>query len=584
MENFINTIKNTIPLNVLLILIAVLIIAIILIFVLLGLRKKRVKKQLEDYENLYNEIKNIPLAFKLNNAVALSRVNEKMAESVDACRGDYDQIQESLKTCSCELAEIDDLVYGHKVKNALKRMEELDEHMTVLKTLADKVNAILDSILEKENEQRVAINKLKTAFHTAKKQIMDHRVSYAHSFEHLETLIAEIEKQFSVYEEWMFAFEFNKASETHKVTAEKIDELQLLADELPGLYERAKGILPHAIDEVGFSYAQVKNKGVYLDHLEVHKNLDFVSDMLKECLAHLRNGEIEGISGDLDDCEKRISQLQEQIEKEDKAFIEIKDNLMILFDSVKAINKDVEDINALYNRVCARFGFENWTDKLKEVDEKLAALNDMKRSLEYTLKEQKQPFTTVLIAYKELEQSVSLFNAEVLEMKQKLETACSDEERAKKQLVRLQLILNEIRVNMRKHRLPSVSDKFEDDLHRGELLIKDIRVVLDNSPLDVKRLNADLRNAIDYVYTLYNNVNNLVGMAVMVENAVVFANRYRSTYPDVDSELTRAELCFRNGQYTKALKISLQCIEKLHPGAYEKIISKKESSLLKGEL
>ena len=584
MENFINTIKHTIPLNVLLIMIVVFILAIILLFVHLGLRKKKVKRQLQEYENTYNEIKSIPLAFKLNNAVALSRVNEKMAQRVEECRVDFDKIQESLKTCSCELAEIDDFVYGHKVKSALKRLEELDEHMNTLKGLADKVNSILDSILEKENEQRTAINKLKNEFRSVKKQILDHRVSYAQSFEYLETLIADIEKQFSVYEEWMFAFEFTKASETHDVTSEKIEVLRSLAEQLPELYERAKGVLPRAIDEVGYSYAQVKNKGVYLDHLEVHKNLDFISDMLKECLTHLRNGQLEGIAQDLDDCEKRILQLQNQIEKEDKAFVEIKDNLIILFDSVKTINKDVEDINLLYNRVCARFGFENWTDKLKEVDEKLTNLNDMKRRLEYTLKERKQPFTTILIDYKELEQSVSIFNAEVLDMKQKLETACSDEERAKKQLVRLQLILNEIRVNMRKHRLPSVSDKFEDDLHRGELLIKDIRVILDNSPLDVKRLNADLRNAIDYIYTLYNNVNNLVGMAVMVENAIVFANRYRSTYSDVDSELTRAELCFRNGQYTKALKISLQCIEKLHPGAYEKIISKKESDLLKGEL
>ncbi len=51
----------------------------------------------------------------------------------------------------------------------------------------------------------------------------------------------------------------------------------------------------------------------------------------------------------------------------------------------------------------------------------------------------------------------------------------------------------------------------------------------------------------------------------MVENTIVFGNRYRSTYADIDSELTRAELCFRNGQYTKALKIGIQCIEKIHP-------------------
>ena len=37
---------------------------------------------------------------------------------------------------------------------------------------------------------------------------------------------------------------------------------------------------------------------------------------------------------------------------------------------------------------------------------------------------------------------------EVAKMKVKLETACSDEERAKKQLVKLQLIVNEIHVKI----------------------------------------------------------------------------------------------------------------------------------------
>ena len=76
----------------------------------------------------------------------------------------------------------------------------------------------------------------------------------------------------------------------------------------------------------------------------------------------------------------------------------------------------------------------------------------------------------------------------------------------------------------------------------------------------------NLQEAIDFVYQLYNNANNLVGIAIMVENAIVFGNRYRSSYPEIDSELTRAELSFQNGEYTKALKIAIQCIEKMHSG------------------
>ena len=72
----------------------------------------------------------------------------------------------------------------------------------------------------------------------------------------------------------------------------------------------------------------------------------------------------------------------------------------------------------------------------------------------------------------------------------------------------------------------------------------------------------------------------LVGIAIMVENAIVFGNRYRSSYPEIDSELTRAELSFQNGEYTKALKIAIQSIEKMHPGIYEKLIKTNDPSIM----
>ena len=86
-------------------------------------------------------------------------------------------------------------------------------------------------------------------------------------------------------------------------------------------------------------------------------------------------------------------------------------------------------------------------------------------------------------------------------------------------------------------------------------------------------MNKTLDEAIDYIYKLYNNVNNVVGMALMVENAIVFGNKYRSTYPEVDRELSRAEFAYLNGEYTQALTIAIACMENLFPHeADEKIL------------
>ena len=164
MENFINNVKNVVSLDVLIYIVIALVAIVILTIIMMVLRQKQARKQLDELELSYNSLKGIPLAFKLNKAVALSRVNEEMSQRVESCRTDFDNIQEQLKECSVSLAEVDDLIYVHKAKAAKRRMEKLRDQMTALEGIAGEVNQALDSILEQENEQRVHINKLKDDF------------------------------------------------------------------------------------------------------------------------------------------------------------------------------------------------------------------------------------------------------------------------------------------------------------------------------------------------------------------------------------------------------------------------------------
>ena len=111
--------------------------------------------------------------------------------------------------------------------------------------------------------------------------------------------------------------------------------------------------------------------------------------------------------------------------------------------------------------------------------------------------------------------------------------------------------------------------------------INDVEDLLNESPLNIELLNKTLKEALDFVYTLYNNVNKILGSASMVEQAIVVANRWRSTYPDVDAELARSELSYRNGEYTKALQLAFNAIDLVYPAQAENILknnSRKESA------
>lgn len=580
MSTFINNLQNVMTPELILYIGSALVVVIVLTIVLRGLKKRGLKSNLVDLERQYNEIKGIPLAFKFNKAVALSRVNEAMMAKVNECQPQFDSVQESLKECGVLLAEADDLLYVHKNKAASRKMNALQKNLELCSNAANAVNQVLDEILEQESEQRGQINVLKEKFRAIKKLFADNRNAYHQSDEYIEKRFDAIEKKFSLFEEWMFASEFDKAHEQQNEIAKEIAELSDQLHVLPNLYEQARGVLPKAIDEIGLRYAQIKNKGVFLDHLEVQKNLDIISDQLKENIAKLRNGIVLDVKGNLNALGERLLSLQDLIVREDDAYTEIQEGMESTFQLIRSNNEAFEEIVLLYRRVNERFGFEDWSTRLENAQTQLEQMNVLRRKVEKRAMENGIASSTQLLEYRELVKGAQLFAKDINTMKKQLTTACSDEERAKKQLIKLQLILNEVRLKTACHRLPSISAQFNSDLEEGDSLIQRVKTVLENSPLDVQELNADLQEAIDFVYKLYNNANNLVGIAIMVENAIVFGNRYRSSFSEIDSELTRAELSFQNGEYTKALKIAIQCIEKMHPGIYEKLIKSNDPSIM----
>lgn len=574
MDQFIAILTNKITLIAL----AVLLVLILIWFLLRKSKINHYKKQMQALEIRYNSIKSIPLPFKLNKAVALARVNQDVMTKVTQSKDDFDLAQSNLKQIAQLLADTEDYLLIGKSKLAKTNLLDLEGMIEYGEKQIHDLDALLDSVLEKETAQRTEVTKLKEEFRSLKLLANQKNAQLSFSWDVIEKNISVIEKKFSAFEEWMYASEFQKAEEELLSIAEDMAELNKLINSLPELLQKARGVIPSQIDDVSRIYSLVKQKGVYLQHLDVVKNLELISETLKEDLADLKKGLADKIEEHLNDYQTRLSQLSQQIERESANFDEmnqIEKRLDAMFEEMKT---NCVYVNQVYGRVSIRFGFEDLSAEIKEIENKIIQFSDVKVKVDKMYGGKAIPSSTIVISQKELVQDMEGVLAQLSALKARLDSARSDEERAKKQLLKLHLIMNEIQVKIRKHRLPTISNSYEGDLNESYQYIRSIEKLLDETPLNVQLLNATLMDAIDYIYKLYNNVNNIVGMAVMVENTIVFGNKYRSTYSDIDSELTRAELCFRNGEYTQALTIAIAAIEKIHPGSYETLIKANAQS------
>ena len=554
---------------------------LILIWIVMRMsRRRKAARRLESLEIEVNEIRNNPLAYKYNKASAFARVNDDIMDRVKELKAKYDVCQSNITQCDELFTRADDYLSAHKTRKSMAVMDELETMLDETRTRIRIVNQSLDHILARETEVREKSNALKERFRNVKAVYQDNRSSFYNASAVVDREIEDIENEFSNFEEWMFASEFNKAKEEVDKISRRVDEVSGLIARTPGLYEKAKSIIPQAVDEVSGHIAVLENGGIDIAYLNARARLEAISLALENAVDLLDEGQDQAGAKALDAIADDILKLQEEVLSEKKAYDEISSGLSSIFRQVDEIEGGLQDIMTLYASIKDRFGLEDWTHRFHLASGQLQELKQQRALIAEQLADEDYPRSDVVHTYRGFAQDVSTFGTQVRDMKKMLVGASSDENRARKQLIKLQLILNEVRLNTVSRQLPSISDQFSADIKEGERLISRVRGVLDHSPLDVQTLNADLQDAIDFVYRLYNNANNLVGVAVMVENAIVFGNRFRSTYPSMDSELTRAEVCFQNGEYTRALKIAIQAIENMHPGIYEKLIARKDPAVM----
>ena len=561
--------------------IGALVILLIFLFFILIKRKsnsKKLKDRMNELHIDYNSLKSIPLSFKLNKAIALARVNEAVGSKVDICKEDFELIQGDLTQISTMLADLDDAILTGNLKSGRMLISDLEGTLERVKGQVAKLETTLDEVLQKEVEQRTKVNEFKEQFRAIKEKINERRSQLSFSSEALENKINETEKLFSMFEEWMFVSEFDKAETTLQEIDATLKGIEQLITQLPDLLSAAQGVIPTLIDEVSQLYSKCKQKGWILDHLEIPTTLEMISQTLKDDLARLRRGEIEGLANNLEENRQRLVVLIQQLEREDSASGELDLLKATVAEKLEQMKKIHSESMFIYEKVADKFDF---SATLKQLDEKKATITKLNTefiSLKNLSHTKEIASSDLSVKYKTFVHNLTAAYNELLEIYQALNSVRSDEERAHKQLLKLHLIMNEVQVKIHRHRLPNISAEADGDIQRAYSYISSIEDLLEEPTLNLPLLNGTLNEAIDYIYKLYNSVNNIVGMAIMVENTIVFGNRYRSSFADIDSELTRAELMYRNGEYTQSLTVALKAIEKIHPGSYEQLIRDNAAS------
>lgn len=554
--------------NILLMIFTTFLMSVISIVITLFVTKKKAKKR---YRNKVNELeveKNQLLNVKILSEITKVRElvkTDNLQRKLDNWDKSFNYIKdEMLPKITDALSEVDFMIDRREYNAAIRKMTNIELEIGRLKRKSEKLVEEIQLITGSEERNRSLVTKLKIKYRELRSKFDRCIKDYAVIEEAIQEEFTKIDDKFQLFEDAMDRNDYVEVEKIVIVIDEDIEKLKDILDNAPSIILMASVLIPGKIEEAKTMYARMIRDGYPMDYLNVDYNLEEISnktnaimEKLKGLDIDIREADIElktmldyfnGLFGDFDK-EKESKDLYREgckkfrykIEKVNKVVYDIYiqiDDIKVTYDLTDEeinrfsnLNKNLESINEdfkllLENGKSKTFAYSKLNDELDSLSLKLSRLQD---DLDYQLRS-------------------------ITSMK-------DDEYRAKEQLATIQDLLKKSKYKLKDYKLPVIPSSYYVELKEAQDAIREIAKELDKKPIVIKILNIRVDTARDLVFKIYNKTNDMIKASMMSEDMIIYGNRYRSSFPEVEQELEKATALFFKGQYDKSLEVSRNAIE-----------------------
>ena len=563
--------------NVTLFLISMYVLAAVSIIIVLNIMQsfnnRKLKNELEQLEIQKNQIDSTPITPELSKIESYLK-NDKLELMYSGWKTRLEDIKnEQIPKISDLLLEAEYSLKQSDYKNTMYKIAKLEMEIYKVRTSSQFLLNEIKQITTSEEKNRAIITKLKAKYRTLYQKYNESKNEFGEISKSVDLQFENISSKFEDFEKAMEKNDYIEITNIIEAIDEMLKHMEVIIEEVPVIVIMATNILPKKITEVQKIYEEMQKKGYPLDYLNVEYNIEEANKKIIDVMDRTRVLNLEDGLFELKVLMEYFDSIFDDFEKEkvDKSSYE---------DSNNKFKRKLEKINKLIYDIFSQI------DELKKLynlqEEDITTLNDIKQQIEQLNKDYK-----VLIdhtgnnafAYSKLTREIENLFVKLVNEEERLDICLNtigsmhdDEQRAREQLEEMKNILKEAKSHIRDYNLPTIPKKYYVELSEAQQAIKEIISELEKKPIDTEILNTRVDTARDLVFKLFSETKEMMKTAMFAEMAIVYGNRYRSDEEELDKNLSYAETLFYKGDYKKSLEISINALNRIENGIYEKLL------------
>ena len=565
-------------LTVLLIMISIFVVAIVLIIVTLNLIQQKKNKQIKDIiDNLEiekNKINSTPIAPELAKIESFLK-NEKLESMYNDWKERLENIKnKQIPKLTDMLIEADYSLSQMDYRSAMYKIAKLEMEIYKVRTNSDFLLGEIKDITSSEERNRAIITKLKSTYRDLYQKFISTEIEFGEVAKPISLQFENISKRFEVFEEAMENNEYTEVTQIIKSIDEMLEHMNVLIEEVPPIVLMATNILPKRIREIEDTYNVMVKTGYPLDYLNVDYNIAEANKKISDVLDRANVLNLEDSLFELKVLLDYFDSLFGDFEKEKVERQNYEDTNHKFKTKLDKINNLVVEIFEQLNELKTVYKLSKEDmNLLNEVRDELKGLNaDYKVLMDHT--------GNNTFAFSKLTKEIENLFLRLVAIEDTLDNSLDaigsmreDEVRAHQQLEEIKLILKDSKAQIRDYNLPVIPQSYFTELKEAQAAIKEIVYELDKKPITITTLNTRVDTARDLVLKLYTKTREMMKTAMFAEMAIVYGNRYRSEDNDLEKYLTYAEKLFFKGEYQKSLEISINSLNRVEKGIYDKLLN-----------
>ena len=561
--------------NVLLMIVLIFVIALILFLttylIIKRTKTSKIKKEIEKLDIERNLLVGVPILTELSKVKDLVKT-DNLKEKLNEWDTTFKLIKDDRVPKLTDLiTEADYLVSRNEYKGAVKKIANIEMEISELKNksgaLLDELKVITTSAERNRNE----ITKLKVEYRELQNKFDRTMKDYGSIAKPIALQFENIDKRFTEFE---YAMDHNDYVGVEKIVTSlqtMLNDMKITLEEVPQIVLMAEMLIPKKIEEATTTYARMLRDGYPMDYLNVEYNIKEINkkiSVIMDKLNILDLGdsilELKTILGYFDD-------LFKDFDKEKEARNIFRENSKLFKSKIDKTNKIVYNIYLSIDDIRTTYDLkDDDINKFNIINENLELLNkDFKSLIEHS-KMHTFAYTKLTLELDGLFNKLMRLNDDLDYQLKSITSMKDDETRAREQLIVIENLLKQTKLKINDYKLPVIPDSYFIELKEAYQAIREINKELDKKPIVIKILNIRVDTARDLVFKIYNKTNDMLKEALMAEKVIVYGNRYRSSYKEIDKSLGDAEVLFKKGQYKQSLNVSINSIQMIERNIKEK--------------